>query len=247
MSIASYIVDDEPHNIENLSHLLHIHCPEIKVTGTARTVNIALEEIKLVQPSLLFLDIQLHHETGFELLKQLSDKNIEVIFVTAYDHFGIQAIKYAALDYLLKPINSEELVSAVNKAVEKVKSKNENAQLKFLLEEIKSNTPKRIAIPFQQEVRYIDIASIIRCEASNNYTYLYLNSFEKILVAKTLKEYINLLPASDFVRTHQSHLVNRSYVKSWINDDGPKLLMIDGTKIPISRLNREKIKQFLHG
>ena len=246
MNIPCYIVDDELHNIENLSFLLQTHCPEIAVVGTASNVETALKGIQASKPALLFLDIKLHKETGFDLLQQLSNTEIEVVFVTAYDQFGIQAIKYAALDYLLKPINSDELAMAVKRAIEKIGTKKKNEQLRFLLEEINTQQPRRIALPHQQEIRYVDITSIIRCEASNNYTYIYLDSNEKILVAKTLKEYITLLPSNEFIRPHQSHLVNRNYIKSWIQDDGPKLLLLDKTKIPVSRLNRERIKQLLH-
>lgn len=245
MSIRSFIVDDEIHNIENLSFLLKKHCPEIEVVGSSMQVKDAITSIQTITPELLFLDIRLNQETGFDLLQQLSDYEIEVIFITAYDAYAVQAIKYAALDYLLKPLDSTELIHAVQKAIRKLSYKKQNEQLRFLIEELSSSKAKKIALPMQQEIRYVEIDSIVRCEARNNYTQFFLSNGEKILMAKTLKEYADMLPTADFFRTHQSHLVNRHYIKSWLKEDGGVLLLTDGTTIPVSRVNRERIKKQL--
>lgn len=245
MSIRSFIVDDENHNIENLSYLLKTHCPEIEVVGTSMQVKDAIISIQALHPELLFLDIRLNQESGFDLLQQLTDYEIEVIFITAYDEYGVQAIKYAALDYLLKPLDSTELILAVQKAIRKLSYKKQNEQLRFLIQELSSSKAKKIALPMQQEIRYVEIDAIIRCEASNNYTQFFLNNGEKILMAKTLKEYADMLPPADFFRTHQSHLVNRHYIKSWLKEDGGILLLTDGTTIPVSRINRERVKKQL--
>ena len=245
MRISALIVDDELHNIENLCHLLHVHCPEVRIVGTATQVQEALTSIHLLKPDLLFLDIRLNKDTAFSLLQKITGKNISVIFITAYDEYGIQAIKYAALDYLLKPIDSEELIKAVQKATDTLLYKKQNEHLRFLVQELSSDNTKRIALPMLQETRYVEIKSIVRCEASNNYTNIFLDHGEKILIAKTLKEYAEILPASGFIRTHQSHLVNRIYIKSWQNKDGGMLLLTDGTAIPISRVNKERLKNLL--
>ncbi len=242
MSIRSFIVDDEIQNIENLTYLLKKHCPEIEVVGTSMQVKDAISSIQKLDPELLFLDIRLNQETGFDLLQQLTDYEIEVIFITAYDEYGVQAIKYAALDYLLKPLDSTELNHAVQKAIRKLSYKKQNEQLRFLIQELSSSKAKKIALPMQQEIRYVEINSIVRCEASNNYTQLFLSNGEKILMAKTLKEYADMLPPADFFRTHQSHLVNRHYIKSWLKEDGGLLLLTDGSTIPVSRVNRERVK-----
>lgn len=245
MRIRSFIVDDELHNIENLTHLLSIHCTDIDVLGSATQVSDAVKEIHHHQPDLLFLDIRLGQETGFDLLSKLSFDTIEVIFVTAFDQYGIQAVKYAALDYLLKPIDSAELISAVRKAVEKINLRKQNDQLRFLLQELSMGKVKKIALPTQQEIRYVELSSIVRCESSNNYTFFFLEGGEKILIARTLKEYVDLLLQDGFVRVHQSHLVNRIYIKSWLKEDGGMLLLRDGSRIPVSRFNRDKIKKLL--
>lgn len=245
MSIPSFIVDDEPHNIENLTHLLQTHCPNVEVVGIAVSIKDALIGIQDHKPDLLFLDIRLNNETGFDLLQQIVYSPIEVIFITAYDQYGVQAIKFAALDYLLKPVDSDELIKAVQKATETLSYKKQNEQLLFLVQELSAGKTKKIALPTQEAIRYVELASIVRCEASNNYTFIFLENGEKILIAKTLKEYADLLAPSDFYRTHQSHLVNRSYIKSWLKEDGGKLLLTNGTTIPVSRINKERIKGLL--
>jgi len=245
MSIPSFIVDDEPHNIENLTHLLQTHCHNIEVVGTAVSIKDALIGIKALKPDLLFLDIRLNNETGFDLLQQIVHSPIEVIFITAYDQYGVQAIKFAALDYLLKPVDSDELIKAVQKATETLSYKKQNEQLLFLVQELSAGKTKKIALPTQAAIRYVEVAAIVRCEASNNYTYIFLQDGEKILIAKTLKEYADLLPPTEFLRTHQTHLVNRNYIKSWLKEDGGILLLTNGTTIPVSRMNRERIRTAL--
>lgn len=245
MSIRSFIVDDEPHNIENLIYLLQTHCPEVEVVGSATGVKEALSGIQSLKPNLLFLDIRLNNETGFDLLQQIVYEKTAVIFITAFDQYGVQAIKYAALDYLLKPVDSDELSKAVRKAAETLLYKTQNEQLHFLVQELSSGKTKKIALPTQQEIRYVALSSIVRCEASNNYTFIILDNDEKILIAKTLKEYADILPPTDFLRTHQSHLVNRSYIRSWLKEDGGMLLLNNGTSIPVSRVNRDRIKAIL--
>ena len=245
MSIRSFIVDDEAHNIENLTYLLQKYCSDIEIVGHSLSIKEAIIGIQVQQPDLLFLDIRLNNETGFDLLQQIVHEQIEVIFITAYDQYGIQAIKFAALDYLLKPVDSDELVKAVQKAAEALSYKKQNEQLLFLVQELSSGKNKKIALPTQEAIRYVDISSIVRCEASNNYTFIFLQDGEKILIAKTLKEYADLLPSTEFLRTHQTHLVNKNYIKSWLKEEGGTLLLTNGTTIPVSRVNRERIRAAL--
>lgn len=237
-------MDDEPANLENLQILLEKHCPSVKVLAGVMQEEEAVPLIQLHQPDLLFLDIQLGKSTGFELLSKLEDRSMEVIFVTAYDHYGIQAVKFAALDYLLKPVNPAELASAVQKAESRVRHKQQNEQLGFLLQQLhlpKTNTP-RIALPQLSEIRYVLVNDIVRCEADNTYTFFFLSNGEKMLISKSLKEYADLLKPHGFLRTHQTHLVNPVYVKSWLKEDGGMLLMNNGHKIPISKPNRPYVK-----
>jgi two-component system, LytTR family, response regulator len=247
-NINCIIIDDEANNVEILSSLLMRHCEGISIAATALN---AIEGIKLIEnykPDLVFLDIQMPGKSGLDLLKSLPQIHFEIIFITAYDQYGIQAIKFSALDYLLKPVNIDELKLAVQKAREKIIAKQKNASVENLLDYISpgtKGTPK-IALPTFTETRYVKVDDIIRCEASDNYTSFYLQNNEKILVCKTLKEYAELLVPHNFIRTHQSHLVNINFVKSLLKEDGGVLLLTNSDKIPISRQNKESVKAKLN-
>jgi len=245
--MRAILVDDEHSNLENLRSLLEKHCPEVTITYSAKNVAEAVDAIGKFSPDLVFLDIQMGEQTGFDVLKLLPTRNFEVIFVTAYDQYGIQAVKFAALDYLLKPIDIEELMNAVSKAEHKRSTQIQTSQLDFLMQQLKKpeTVVSKIALQMQSEIRYVNLSDIIRCEADNTYTHFFLSGNEKILVSKSLKEYADLLRPNGFLRTHQSHLVNPKYVKSWLKEDGGVLLLISGNKIPISKPNRETVKKAL--
>jgi len=245
--MKAVLIDDEISNLENLQALLNKHCQQVTVAATAQNVNDAVAAIEKHAPDLVFLDIQMGEQTGFEVLKLLPRRNFEVIFVTAYDQYGIQAVKFAALDYLLKPVDIEELKDAVNKAERKLAAQAPGSQLDFLLQQLKKPeaSVSKIALQMQNEIRYIGLTEIIRCEADNTYTHFFLADGEKILVSKSLKEYADLLRPNGFLRTHQSHLVNPKYVKSWLKEDGGILLLSSGEKIPISKPNKETVKKAL--
>ena len=241
--MKAVVVDDEHSNNENLISLLNKYCPEIQVVDTAASVDEAVDLIHIHSPDLIFLDIQLGAQTGFDLLKLVPTSKFEVIFVTAYDKYGIEAIKFAALDYLLKPVSIPELIQAVHKAEERKEEKERNKQLNFLLNHLQNGEkqPAKIALPQLHEIRYVAIHEIIRCESDNSYTFFYLANGDRILVSRPIKEYTELLKALCFLRTHQSHLVNRSFVKSWIKEDGGILLLTNGDKIPVSRPNKAAV------
>lgn len=248
MSIRSIIIDDEYHNVENTRSILEQWCPQVEVVATAMNAEEGFAAIRAHAPDLLFLDIQMPGRSGFDLLKAFTSIEFEIIFITAYDQYGIQAIKFSALDYLLKPIDIEELKSAVEKAAGKIAARKKNDSIDNLLSYIKrgrSDTPK-IALPTAQEILYVRVDEIIRCEASDNYTIFFLTNNEKVMVCKTLKEFADLLTPHDFIRTHQSHLVNLHFVKSYLREDGGALLLKDLTRIPISRQNRDLVKAALN-
>lgn len=246
--MKALIIDDEQSNIENLSTLLNTYCPRVITAGSANTIDAALEKIGSELPDLIFLDIQLGDHSGFDLLKQLPNKDFEVIFVTAFDKYGIEAIKFAALDYLLKPVEIPELVLAVNKAEDKLTAKQQTQQLNFLLNHLRNEdaAPAKIALPQLHEIRYVAINDIIRCEADNSYTLFYLVNNDKIMVSRSIKEYSDLLKPIGFLRTHQSHLVNSKFVKSWIKEDGGALLLNNGDKIPVSKPNKATVQATLN-
>ena len=245
--IRAILIDDEISNLENLRTLLEKHCPQVNILDTAQNVSDAVNTIEKYLPDLVFLDIQMGEKTGFDVLKQVPSRNFEVIFVTAYDHYGIKAVKFAALDYLLKPIDIDELIDAVRKAENKLLTHKQTTQLDFLLQQLRVPEPNlsKIALPMQGEIRYVPLSDIIRCEADNTYTHFFLLNDEKLLVSKSLKEYADLLVPNGFLRTHQSHLVNPQFVKSWLKEDGGILLLLTGEKIPISKPNRDYVKQAL--
>lgn len=242
--MKAILIDDEISNLENLRTLLEKHCPQVSILATAQNVNDAVSVIEKHAPDLVFLDIQMGEQTGFDVLSLLPNRNFEVIFVTAYDQYGIQAVKFAALDYLLKPIDIDELVNAVNKADQKLTTQTQNSQIEFLLQQLKKpeTSASKIALQMQSETRYVALSEIIRCEADNTYTFFFLTNDEKILVSKSLKEYADLLQPNGFLRTHQSHLVNPAFVKSWLKEDGGILLLTSGEKIPVSKPNKEAVK-----
>ncbi|MES2808382.1 MAG: LytTR family DNA-binding domain-containing protein [Bacteroidota bacterium] len=247
--MRAIIVDDEVANIENLAALLNKHCPGVAVVASATNNADAAALMQLHQPDLLLLDIQLKDDTGFNLLRMLPQKTFEIIFVTAFDQYGVQAIKFAALDYLLKPIDIDELIAAINKADIKSRDKHQNQQLDFLLANIRKEDkqPLKIALPQQKEIRYVPVTDIIRCEADNVYTFFYLQNGERILVSKSLKEFAGLLEPNGFFRAHQTHLVNVTAIKSWLKEDGGTLQLNNGDKIPVSRPNRDRLKTVLAG
>lgn len=248
MKIDAVIIEDERNNLENLIGLLRDWCPGVQVKGTAGTVADAIALIREAAPALVFLDIQLQEGTGFDVLKAFDTTGFEVIFITAYDQYGIQAIRFSALDYLLKPVDIRELQAAVDKARDKIMKQQKNDQLEHLLRTIRlpvTDIP-RLALPTLQETRYVRVDGIMRCEAANNYTVFHLRGDAPVMVAKTLKEYVGLLKGYDFHRVHQSHLINFRYVKSLLREDGGVLLLEDGTRVSVSRQYMDAVKQALH-
>ena len=247
MKISCVIIDDEQHNLQNMQIVLRTHCPHVDIVGVTQNADDGIELIKLLKPELVLLDIQMPNKSGFDLLKAFTEPWFEVIFITAYDNYGIKAIKFSALDYLLKPVDVTELKDAIEKATKKIAAKTKDHKLENLLAYVMSGQKEspKIALPTFKEIRYVKVEDILRCEAADNYTSFYIRLGEKILVSKTLKEFAELLDQHGFIRTHQSHLVNVRFVKSLLKEDGGVLLMDDNVKIPISRQNREEVKAAL--
>jgi two-component system LytT family response regulator len=246
--INAVIIDDEKNNISNLEGLLKKHCPQIEVKATATNADAGIEIILKHNPDLVFLDIQMPGKNGFEMLQDLPDHDLEVIFVTAFDNYGIQAVKFSALDYLLKPVNIKDLKAAVEKMMEKSSKKKQNLQLENLLELLQHKeqiNEHRIALSTAKETRFINPAQIIRCESSNTYTHFYLADGQKIIVSRPIFEFEELLEDYGFIRSHQSHLVNKAFIKSWTKEDGDQLLLTDHSLIPISRNKKESVAKAL--
>ncbi len=245
--MKAIIIEDEKKNIVHLKGLLK-HFPAVELVGEAGDALEGIQLISKTHPDLIFLDIQLPGKSGFELLASLGDYHFEVIFITAFDQYGIQAIKFSALDYLLKPVKMGELYRAIQKATKRTDNKQTQEQIRNLLSIVTQNKKDhRIALPLMKEIRFVNPEDIMRCEAANNYTHIYLESGEKLLVSRGLFEFTELLKDYQFIRSHQSHLVNRRFIKSILKEDTiSELLLREGsTRVPVSRLRREEVKEEL--
>lgn len=242
MKLKYIIVDDEPRSRNNLRDLLQEYCQQIEIAGEAASAIEALRLIRQKEPDLIFLDIEMPGGSGFDLLKSLNNQNFEVIFVTAYDKYGIQAVKFCAIDYLLKPIDLFELSQAIGKAQAQIVRKKENQRLAELVANIdRVEDEKRIALPLADKIEFIAINQIIRLEADSNYTRIFLEGKKEYLVCKTLKEYQEILEPHNFLRTHQSHLISCRKIAAYIKIDGGYISMSDGSSVPISRQKREEV------
>ena len=242
MKIKAILVDDEPKSRNNLHDLLQEYCRQVEIVGEAASATEALKLIKQQEPELIFLDIEMPGGSGFDLLKSLNDQNFEVIFVTAFDQYGIQAVKFCAIDYILKPIDIFELSKAVEKAQAQILRKKENRRLVELVANIdRPEDEKRIALPLADKIEFIVVNQIVRLEADGNYTRIFMDCKKEYLVCKTLKEYQEILEHHNFLRTHQSHLINCRKIAAYIKTDGGYILMTDGSSVPISRQKRDDV------
>jgi two-component system LytT family response regulator len=246
MKIKAIIVEDEKSNRDNLAKLLSEYCRDVKLVAQCKSAIEGRKAICELDPDLVFLDIEMPGGSGFSMLESIGEINVEVIFVTAFNHYGIKAVKFCALDYLLKPIDILELSQAVEKVEKRLSEKSENLRMKTMLnnQQGKMANPK-IALPLSDKIEFIEISSIIRCEGEGNYTHIYLSNGESILASKTLKEFDELLSDYNFLRTHQSHLINLNEVKSYIKSDGGYIKMKDGSTVSISRQRKEMVLEKL--
>lgn len=235
-TISTIIIDDEPGNIVTLSELTKQYCPDIEIVGTAPDPIKGYDLIKDTEPELVFLDIEMPYGNAFDLLDRLLPVTFEVIFVTAFNDYAIKAFKYAALDYLLKPVNINELKEAVNKVSNRIKEKNINSRINNLLNNLKSENAglQKIALPTADGCHFEDIGNIMYLQSEGSYTYIHLKTKEKILVSKTLKLFEDVLPPATFCRIHHSSLININYVKKYYKGRGGYIQMEDDTCIEIS-------------
>lgn len=239
--IKTVIIDDEHDAVNFINSIICEYCPGLEVTGKAYDVSEGVEVVKEVKPDLVFLDVEMPHGSGFDLLSHFPEKEFDVIFITAFNHYAIKAIKYSAVDYILKPINVSEFIEAVNKVMQKRTSSifRGNENIKALLENLRTAVPSRLAIPTSEGMEYLNPKEIIRIEADRSYSWFYLTGDRKILVSKNLKEFQDLLSDRHFFRPHNSHLINLRYVKKYIRKEGGYIEMQDGSDIPVSRSRKD--------
>lgn len=244
--MRTLIIEDETQAIDALKSELSINCPNISIIGEAKTVKNAIQLINELSPDLIFLDIQLADGNGFEILDAIKDSKFKIIFTTAYNQYAMKAIKYSAFDYLLKPIDTEELVSAINRLKESWSSQTTNLQLETLLSHLK-NPEKRskIALPTNEGITIFEINSIIKCSAESNYTTVYFNNGKKILFSKTLKDFEDLLEGANFERIHHSHIINMNHLLSFNNKDGGYVVMSDKSSVPVSQRKKTTLMEAL--
>ncbi|MBA4153336.1 LytTR family DNA-binding domain-containing protein [Flavobacterium sp.] len=248
---TAILIDDDANLRAGMRQLLSMYAPEINVLGEAESVQSGVEAINLLQPQVIFLDIQLSDGTGFDLLEKLAEMNgkisSQVVFITAHEQYAIKAFRFSALDFLLKPVDPEELQKVIHK-IKNVLAKSDNyAHIDLLLENIRRKVDnfKRIALSTSDGIHLFEISDIIRCESEDNYTKFFIKNNKPILISKTLKEYEDLLTEHGFERIHQSHLINLVYLKSYIKRDGGYVVMADNSNLPISQRKKERLQELL--
>ena len=249
MLIESIIVDDEKNGRENLAGLIRSYCPQICIVAEACSVAEAIRAIQQHRPQLVFLDIEMPGGNGFKLLEHFKDFPFEVIFVTAYDDYAIKAIRFSASDYILKPINLNELIAAVDKVSWRIVHESENERIRHLYQNSQYPANPKIGLPSGDRVIFVEVKSIIRCQGESNYTHLFFTDRKPLLVAKTLVEFEDLLQEHGFIRVHKTHLVNINEVTAFLRNDGGQLLLSNNETISVSRRRKEEVmkhmKQFL--
>jgi len=244
--LRAIIVDDEPYSSESLNSLLKKYFPEVEVVAICGSGSEALKEIPLRNPDLVFLDIEMPHMNGFDLIEKLPAVHFDLIFTTSYDQYAIQAIRFSALDYLLKPVDREDLKNAIHRVLTR-KQHPQPQQLEILLQKLNkpANAHLKIAIPTMEGLEMISVDSVINCESDSNYTIFRLKNKLKITASRTLKDIEEILEGHSFVRVHNSYLVNLNEIKRYVKGEGGYLVMSDGTHIDVSRTRKESLLQKL--
>ncbi len=248
MSIStfrSFIADDEPGARAVIKDYLTKYFPDLLIVGEAEGVKKAIDLITNNKIDLLFLDIELEDGTGFELLDSLPEINFNVIFTTAHDDLAIKAFRYNAIDYLLKPIDPDDFITAVQKAKQQTDLGILRRQFDQLMTTTKQKTFDRITLSTSSGIVFAETKDIIRIETYGNYSFVFLVASERLLVSRNLKEFEEMLPEPDFFRIHQSHIVNTSFVRKHLKDDGGYVVMSDNSTIPISRRRKEEFMNVL--
>jgi two-component system, LytTR family, response regulator len=241
--MTTLIIEDDPDSRNVLRMLLNAHFPTVRLLAECATAAEGVAAIRSFRPNLVFLDIGLPDQTGFEMLQSLEQIDFDIIFVSAHDHFAAQAFRWSAVDYLLKPITGSLLREAIDRALERRQLPNAQQQLRLLLENINSlqraKPLAKLALPTATDIEFVNVNDIVRIEGDKNYSTFFLNDKRKITVSKTLGEYERMLEDTTFMRIQKSHLVNLVYIKKYLKGDGGGVVMADGAELPVSPLKRE--------
>jgi two-component system LytT family response regulator len=243
--IKTIIIDDEAKLREVLRIKLEQCCPEIDILDLAHNAEDAYNKIKLHEPQLIFLDINMPGETGFELLNRFQKINFEIIFATGYNEYALDALKVSAVDYVLKPIKNEDLIAAVNKAVIRIKDREKIEKYDVLKHNINNlgNQSAKVAIPGSSSIDFVTISEIIRCEGWNKYTKIHLKDQNVIVSSYNIGVFKDMFKPYDFYSTHKSHIVNKRYIKKYIKEGS--LIMIDNSEVPLARRRKEEFTEHI--
>ena len=244
--LHTLIIDDEDHMRDSLTKLLQRHCPQVVVAGEANSVVTGLKAIQNLHPDLVLLDIQMADGTGFDLLNSLPVIDFKIIFITAFDQYALQAFRFSAVDYLLKPVNPELLAEAVERAGQLVQE-HHNLQMQALHENLKNieRQNKKIILKTTENIYLLDLNNIISCESDNNYTCVYTADGDKILVSKTLKDYDDMLAGCGFYRVHKSYLINLAHIKRFEKQEGGYVVLTNDLKVPVASRKRDEMMELL--
>ena len=233
--LKAVLIDDDESNLSSLSEKISNHCKQVRIIRCCDNPEEGIRVIDELKPDLVFLDIEMPQMNGFVMLQQLTFRNFDLIFVTAYDHYAVKAIRSCALDYLVKPVEIEELKRAVARAEDKKEQPSSSAQLDLLIAHLQKTQTKLLTIPTSDGLRIIAIEEIIYLEASDNYSNIYLSTNQKFLVSRTLKDFEELLPEDTFIRIHNSTIVNKYYVDRYIRGEGGQVVMRNGNVLDVSK------------
>lgn len=235
--LQAILVDDEESSLNALRQKILRHCPNIRILACCQSAKESIEKIDSLHPDLVFLDIEMPLMNGFLMLQQLQFRKFEVIFTTAYDHYAIRAIRFSALDYLMKPVEIEELRMAVDRAVIKQGANTSINQLDLLVENMASkfNHHQRIAIPTNDGLQFIRLSDVIYLEANINYTHFYLSGDRKYIASRTLKDFEDMMPADTFLRIHNSYLINKNYAERYIRGEGGQVVLTNGVILDVAK------------
>jgi two-component system, LytTR family, response regulator len=240
--MKAIIIDDEPNAVELLALRLAQKCPQIEVVAQFTNSVKGVEGIKLHRPDIVFLDIEMPHLNGFQVLEAVEHIPFHLIFVTAYDKFALKAFRYSAIDYLLKPIEISELIEAVNKVESKIKTTKEQLiHFRNQHQNANKSLPDKIALPYQNGVTFVAIKDIVYCEADNTYTKIFLNDGQNFLITKTLLSIQEVLEEREFLRVHRQYIINLNQIKKYVKGEGNYLIMNNDKNIPIGRSQKEKL------
>lgn len=245
--IHTLIIDDEADGRDTLKMAIQKYCPEVSIQGIYETPEEGMAAIHNLKPDLIFLDVQMPHMSGFDLLQQLFPLSFEVIFVTAHDQYAIKAIRFSALDYLLKPVDIDDLIHAVKKAEERLQYKNSRFQYQSVLNNIqfKSGKVEKLAVPSFEGIDFFNTDDIIYCQADGNYTKLFLKNKQTHLISKNLKDFESLLATSGFCRVHHSSLINMKHIQKYVKGEGGYVILTDNYHVDISRRKKEEFLNML--